>query len=249
MQDWRRDPNSIFEEARSEDKRRPYKDFVPPGSFSRIYPLIENPFLDWPWPYEQLAIDKIVSKIPDNRKDWTKFHLVRASRIYIEKRWAKMVEPSGKPRPALEIARLRDTLQESLKAIGGLSEEAKKTLAENYKCNSQTAPHLLELKLIIDRFLNDYGLSRRIMKEDRDARGRTILQIEREFQACLDELWLQAHGGVKPRLGFPTFQEGIVDVIRPWVPEISSGKSRNDYRRAPKRSSDRRRKKQEQIDN
>jgi hypothetical protein len=250
MQDWRRDPNSIFEEPPSKDKRRPYKDFVPPGTFERISLLIEDPRLSWPWPYDQMAIDKIVLQIPDIRKDWTKFQLVRLSRIYLAKRWAKMTEPPGKPKPISEIGRLRDTLQEALELINGLSEEAKKKLDENYKCNLQTAPHLLELKLMVDRFLNDYGLSRRIItEEDPDTRGRTPSLIERDFQAALDEVWLLAHDGVMPRKGFPSFQKGIVEILDPWVPKITRGRTRDDFRRSSSRSRERRRKKSEKIDN
>lgn len=228
---------------------RSFRDFIPPGAMAAIGRLIDHPTLNWPWPYSHDELAAILSTLPEAQRDASAQKIVYAVRVYLAKTWAGVRGPKGKPSPVEELRNLKTALDKLLGAIQSLSHEADKMLRERKRLHIEGAPDMIRLRYTVDAFLHEHRLLQGLPEPLKiDRRGIKAKTVERELQVALDRIWLAAFGGVKPKRGFPAFEKFVLEPLKGWIPHIVTGKSRQDLRRSPDRSTRQRRIKQQKSD-
>ena len=180
--------------------------------------------------------------MPEPGRDRAAKNLVCVSRKFIGKTWAQMAGPRGKPNPIQELKNLKQALDDALAAFRALSQEGERMLREGARLHVPGAPDTTICKHMLDGFLHEHRLLQDLpepAKEDR--RGIDAHNIDRQHQAALDQIWREAFDGAPPTRGFPDFESAAIEPLRPWLPHLLTGKSRQDLRRPADRSTKRRR--------
>ena len=230
-------------------KGKPFRDFVPPGEFARIGPLIDNPAKDWPWPYEPSELDAALACLPERSREKASQQIVFLARVYLAKAWVEVRGPKGKPNPVEELRSLKDAADELIRSIANLSEPAIRQLRTKLRLNAPDAPDTIQLRFAVDAFLHEHRYLRNLPKPmPSDRRGRKVAVLERDFQGHLDQIFLEAHGGVRQKRGFPAFRKAVVDPLKGRRSLSVEESSFRDLRRPSDRSTRQRRRKSPESD-
>ena len=239
---------------------KPFRDFIPPGALDGIGRLIDDLSLHWPWPYYPEELDAALQVLPQETRDGSARTMVRAARVYLGKNWVKIKEPKEKPNPLHELWEFKEAAQTLLRAARSLSSEAVRELQgqpnQPRRLHVPDAPDLARLHYTVDAFLHEHLYLRNLKKPDPvDQRGRTVDNVEREFQQALRDIYNSAFVGEPPRQGFHDFADRVTEPLARWrqsrEPETREEriKWRQDKLREPTRSTTHRRIKQAKIDN
>jgi len=223
---------------------KPLIDFNPPGTFLWIVPLIEDPTLDWPWPYDDSELEAVLIRLPQGLRDACSRQIVRTARVYLAKLWSQRGGPKTKPNPIKELRRLKKAADDLMLAIKSLSGEAQNMLASRQRLHVPNAPDIGRLRYTVDAFLHEHRLLRNLSDPlPTDRRGRKVNVLERKFHACLVRIYEDAFGD-KHRKGFLAFEKAVTERLERWGHLHIQEKSRQDRRRSSDRATQQRRIKQ-----
>ena len=104
---------------------KPFKNFIPPGALSEIGRLIDDPALNWPWPYDDGKLKAVLVQVPQDSRDACGRQVVYVVRVYLAKLWAQLRGPKSKPNPIKELRNLKKSLNATFQVIKLLSNEAR----------------------------------------------------------------------------------------------------------------------------
>jgi hypothetical protein len=190
---------------------KPYRDFIPPGTLSTIRVLLDDPALEWPWPYNDVELEEILALLPQESHDAYGRQIVHIARVYLAKLWVRVQGPKSKPDPIEELSTLKEAANALLRAIKSLSDEARDMLVSRQRLYSPNAPSILRLRHAVDATQHSlHGLPE---PQPIDRRGRKINELERKFQAAIGQIYDQAFAGVRPARGFPVFQKAVTEPL------------------------------------
>ncbi|MCW2315102.1 hypothetical protein M2322_000622 [Rhodoblastus acidophilus] len=225
------------------DGLEPFRDFVPTSDLRRIELCIDQPKLDFPWPYSPDQIRAIFDQTQSARIAEHSEALVSLARRYLGKAWVKIKKGNQKPHVTGELQELAECAHELMSAIDKLSIAAKGHIATAYRMNTPGAPNLLELRHVLDAFLSEHRslridkfgrLAHPFIGPEQERRGRHSSDLERQLIAGLEELFVEAHGGIRPARGWPEFRDAALAPLQPFAPALAcvvERKSREDWAR------------------
>ena len=223
-----------------------FRDFVPPSALQIIGRLTDDLSLGWPWPYSREELATILETLPEDTRETGGQKLVRTARTHLAKVWWRKRGPKRKTNPIEELWALKAAANALLTAIDALSDEAEIELLKRRYLVPLGAPDANLLRHTVDAFL---PLLRALPEpEPIDRRGRKVEIIGREFHDRLEMIYVDAFGGKRPKRGFPSFQHAVIEPLKKWGGSSIEGKSLQDRRRSPDRSTRQRRIKQQKTD-
>jgi hypothetical protein len=236
----------LFEEPLEEPRAgKPFINFIPPGALSAIGRSIDDPALNWPWPYDDGELKAVLIQLPQDSYDASGRQVVYAARVYLAKLWAQRRGPKSKPNPIEELRNLKKAADALLLAVKALSIEAQGMLENKQRLYVPDAPGIVHLRYTVDAFLHEHRLLRDLKEpQPSDRRGRKVAVLERKFQDILGRIYEDAFAGVGPHRGFPAFEKAITEPLEKWGHTHIAEKSRQDRRRPSSRSTLQRRIKQ-----
>lgn len=192
---------------------KPYRDYVPPGEFIRLLPLVQDIDLHWPWPYTDAELRIALDALPEGSRVLAARELVHLARVTLGKLWARVREPRTKPNPIAELHRLKKAAESLMEALNGLSEDAELHLSSVDRIGYRaSACDPITLKAELNRFLHLHRSLRNlppVRKTDR--RGRPERKLEQSFVGELRGIFMRAHSGNPD--GFPAFRLGATEPL------------------------------------
>jgi hypothetical protein len=149
--------------------------------------------------------------LPEKNREIAVQYAVRAAQLYV---FAQTRGNRSTANPRKEIERLRDALLELFHALKGLSPDARAFLTANMRAAVRPpdeAPFTIEsLRLAIDRF--DFENRLELLPEPIRGGARPRLH-EKRLDQRLEEAFVFAHGGKRPKQGFPAFQNACLAAL------------------------------------
>lgn len=209
--------------ARQGFKTRPF----PARAWDELH---NSPAVHMPWPYSNAEADGIRAVLPDGFRDGAFETVVLAARKYVH---AQTLIRPGKPNPRREIERLRSALVRLCDAVMGLTPEAHEYLLAKSRPAHRAGQQpftAMSLRLAIDKF--DHENRWALDHPPRPERGGPAARNHEAWLVWrLQGAFSVAHGGKRPKRGWPEFLKLCIAPLQDFGLPMRSDKAWQDVLR------------------